>query len=291
MQESPRVASLEAPARRARRSLRQPDPPARRAGADGRRDRGRAPAPPAAVPDAGERLTYRIELAGIPVGSATLTTQREGESIKLEVEGETNSVVDLFYDVHGVARARVDGDGRSRFFYLWMDEDGKQSERALSYRELPYLTYHPWNDEGWVASLTQFHQPSDPLSLLMRLRRLEPSTEARDFEVAMTLRSFCYRARYLGRTDLAVGAGRFTDAFVWRVEVRPYLELGETTDVGAIVGFYDVVLSPDARRVPLRVAREFGFGQVALELEQAGSCEPDCCDDQSTVAAAVNAAR
>ena len=95
------------------------------------------PAPVADVPLSGEQLTYGIELAGLPVGAATLTTRDDGDSIRLEIEGGTNSVVDFFYDVKGVARARLDPDGRSRFFYLWMDEDGKHSERALSYRELP----------------------------------------------------------------------------------------------------------------------------------------------------------
>jgi hypothetical protein len=228
------------------------------------------PAPLADVPTSGEQLTYGIALAGLPVGTATLTTRTEGESTRLEIEGGTNPVVGFFYAVRGVARARLDAEGRSRFLYLWIDEDGKRSERALAYRELPFLTYRPWNAESWVASLTQYRAPRDPLSLLMEVRRLEPSTEPHDFEVAMTLRSFCYRARYLGRADVDVDAGRFEDALLWRVEVRPYLELGETTDVGAIVGFYDLALSADARRLPLRVSREFGFGQIALELERAG---------------------
>jgi len=224
--------------------------------------------PLAEVPPAGERLVYDVALAGLPIGRAAFSTRDDGGSTRLEVEGGTNAVVDLIYSVRGVARSRLDRAGDSKSFYLWMDEDGKTSERVLAFGALPCLSYRPWNDEPWVAALTQYQRPRDPLSLLMELRRLEPASEPRDFEVAMTLRSYCYRARYLGRTDVRVDAGEFAEALLWRVEVRPYRELGETIDVGPMVGFYDVAISADARRLPLRVTREFGFGQVALELDE-----------------------
>ena len=58
----------------------------------------------------------------------------------------------------------------------------------------------------------------------------------------MTLRSFCYRARFLGRGDVGTGAGDFERALLWRVEVRPYQELdGEGStgdyDTDAIITF------------------------------------------------------
>jgi hypothetical protein len=230
---------------------------------------------PATLPAPGEELTFAIDLAGLPVGTATLVTSLDHGALRLDAEGGTNAVVDFFYAVRGVARARLDPTGRSRSFYLRMEEDGKQSERMLAFGDFPRLTYMPWNDDSWVASLTQYREPRDPLSLLMEVRKLEPTAEPRDFEVAMTLRSFCYRARYLGRANASVDAGTFPDAMQWRVEVRPYRELGETTEVGPIVGFYDVVVSADSRRLPLRLAREFGFGQVALELESAGVSRPE----------------
>jgi hypothetical protein len=231
---------------------------------------------PASGAHLGEELRYGIALAGLPVGDATLTTAARGDGVEIEVAGETNSVVDLFCDIRGVARSRLDGTGRSQDFYLWMDEDGKSSERALAFRDTPCLYYKPFDDEAWVAALTQYRAPRDPLSLLNELRRLEPDTEPRDFEVAMTLRSFCYRARYRGRADVSVGAGDFRDALLWRIEVRPYRQLetdATPIDVGPVVGFYDVALSADAARLPLRVERAFGFGQVVLELERFGPAD------------------
>src|SRR5262245_52777174 len=165
-------------------------------------------APAAAdVPALGEELRFGIALAGLPVGEATLTTTLEHGSLRLDAFGGTNAVVGFFYEVHGVARARLDAFGRSRSFYLRMEEDGKQSERMLAFGDAPRLTYMPWNEESWVASLTQYRAPRDPLSLLMEVRKLDPCAEPRDFEVAMTLRSFCYRVRYLGRADVSVDAG------------------------------------------------------------------------------------
>ncbi len=237
------------------------------------------PCPPADVPRTGELLTYGIRVAGLPVGGATLSTRSDAESTRVELTGETNRLVDVFYDVRGVARTRLDAAGRPRSFYLRVDEDGKANERSLAFHEVPCLYYHPWNEEAWVAELTQFKTPRDPLSLLCELRRLAPTTEPCDFEVAMTLRSFCYRARFLGRDDVSVGAGDFGGALLWRVEVRPYRELGETVDVGPMVGFYDVAVSADARRLPLRVTREFGFGSFALELEEVGTAGEELTAD------------
>jgi hypothetical protein len=233
----------------------------------------------AEVPSDGEELAFAIDLAGLPVGHATLTTRHgdadqpasDPDELRLEVKGETNALVDLFCAVHGVVRSRLEPDGRSKSFYLWVDEDGKASERALAFDAIPCLYYHVAGQDPWVASLTQYEAPRDPLALLHALRRLSPRDAPRDFEVAMTLRSFCYRARFLGREDVEVGAGTFEAALRWRVEVRPYRELGPAgADVGPIVGFYEVTLSADERRLPLRVARAFGFGTVALELNHVG---------------------
>jgi hypothetical protein len=222
---------------------------------------------PAAIPAGGELLTYDIAVSGLPVGAATLVTRTLEDQVRVDLEGGTNPVVGFFYDVKGSARARLGQDGSPRSFFLRVDEDGRSSERALAFQEVPCLWYHPWNDESWVAALTQYRQPRDPLSLLFELRRTAPSEEPRDFEVALTLRSYCYRARYLGRGEVHVDAGEFHDALLWRVEVRPYQQLGETTEVGPMVGYYDVAFSADARRLPLTVAREFGFGRIALELD------------------------
>ena len=241
---------------------------------------------PAAVPLPGEQLTYGIALAGFPVGEATLTTRFDGTRFEFEVAGESNAIVALLYDVQGIARTRLREDGRSQSFYLRMEEDGKTSERALAYGEVPSLCYRPWNEEGWAATLTQYKDPRDPLSLLLEVRKLEPSSDPRDFEVAMTLRSFCYRANYLGRGDVRVDAGEFRDAMFWRVEVRPFIHFGDSLDVGPMVGFYDLALSADERRLPLRVSREFGFGRIALELENVAIARP-FADDFATVTIAA----
>lgn len=221
------------------------------------------------LPCPGERLEYGVELAGLPIGAAALSTTLAADGWLFALEGGTNAIVDWFCAVRGAATTRQNLDGRARSFELWVDEDGEQSRRSLAYDEVPTLWYRPADQTSWVAELTQYRRPSDPLSLLQQLRALSPAADARDFEVAMTLRSFCYRVRWLGRADLDVGAGRFEQALMWRVEVRPYEELGEQATAGPIVGFYEVAISADPRRLPLRVTREFGFGQVALELRRA----------------------
>ncbi len=247
------------------------------ASADGRAPSATAPAaileevrplPVAALPRSGERLEFGVALAGLPIGNASLVTQLDGDAWRVEVTGGTNRLIDWIYAVRGKASARIDPGGQSRSFYLWIDEDGDESERSLKYDGTPCLYYRTRDQESWVATLTQYVEPRDPLSLLQELRTLAPSAEPRDFEVAMTLRSFCYRVHFLGREEVAVGAGTFADALLWRIEVRPYLELGATRDVGPIVGFYEVAISADEHRLPLRIVREFGFGQVALELRQ-----------------------
>ena len=234
-----------------------------------------APLAPAA-PLADEKLDFKITLAGLPVGHATLATTlleapgEDGAGVEIVASGGINSVLDVFYSVRAMARARIDGDGASRSFFLEVDEDGKKNARALTYRATPCLYYHPWDEDPWVAILAQFRAPIDPLSLLMRLRRLDPDLLPHDFEVAMTMRSFCYRARCIDRTTVRVPAGEFVDAWLWRVEVRPYEKLvpesAEAGEVGALLGFYDVAISADERRLPVRLERGFGFGQVALEL-------------------------
>ncbi len=226
--------------------------------------------PPALTPCSGERLEYGVALAGLPIGSAALSARNSADGWCFALEGGTNALVDWFCAVRGAATTRQRSDGSARSFELWVDEDGSRSSRSLAYDEVPTLWYRPADDTSWVSELTQYRRPNDPLSLLQELRALAPTEAARDFEVAMTLRSFCYRVRYLGRADLAVGAGDFAQALMWRVEVRPYEELGETAVPGPVVGFYEVAISSDARRLPLRVTREFGFGQVALELRHAG---------------------
>ena len=228
------------------------------------------PPPTPAAPLADEHLDYSIALAGLPVGSANFTTRVDGAEVEMVAEGGTNAVVDVLYPVRGVARARLDGDGASRSFFLSVDENGKSSERALTYHAVPCLYYRPWNDDPWVAVLAQFRAPIDPLALLLKLRRLDPDSEPHDFEVAMTMRSFCYRARCVERRTVAVPAGDFADAWIWRVEVRPYEQLSAKQEVpeqvGAILGFYEVAISADARRLPLELTREFGFGEVTLKL-------------------------
>ena len=230
-------------------------------------------APAARLPCAGERLEYGVELAGLPIGAAALSTSLAADGWRIALEGGTNAIVDWFCAVRGAATTHQHPDGRARSFELWVDEDGEKSIRNLAYDEVPTLWYRPSEEVSWVAELTQYHRPSDPLSLLQQLRALAPATDAVDFEVAMTLRSFCYRVRWLGRADLEVGAGRFERALMWRVEVRPYETLGERAAAGPMVGFYEIAISADARRLPLRVTREFGFGPVALELRRAGGEE------------------
>jgi hypothetical protein len=240
-----------------------------------------APPPPAA-PVCDERLGFGVSLAGLPVGQATLATTLlptegdDGADVDIVAEGGTNALLDVFYAVHAKARARIGGDGASRSFFLEVDENGKQSARALTYRATPCLYYKPWDDEPWVAILAQFRAPIDPLALLMKLRRLDPDLAPHDFEVAMTMRSFCYRARCVERRTVRVPAGEFADAWIWHVEVRPYERLGPeetaagaTTEVGTTLGFYEVAISADGRRLPLRLERGFGFGQVELELRSA----------------------
>jgi hypothetical protein len=89
------------------------------------------------------------------------------------------------------------------------------------------------------------------------------------------MRSFCYRARCVERRTVSVPAGEFADAWIWRVEVRPYEKLAPSStdggEVGATIGFYEVAISADERRLPLRLERGFGFGQVALELRAAAA--------------------
>ena len=230
--------------------------------------------PLAAAPQ--ESLAYSISVAGLPVGHASLDVFAAGSGTSVQAQAETNQFVDLLYAVRGMARTRLDAGGRSKSFYLWVDEDGTESERALAFDEVPSLYYRPPGDEPWVASLTQFRAPKDPLGLLMELRHAVPADEPRDFEVAMTLRSFCYRTRFLGRAEVSVGAGDFAAALRWRVEVRPYRELDATQcEVGPVIGFYEIAFSDDARHLPLSITREFGFGMVALELEEAtGRAEP-----------------
>jgi len=224
------------------------------------------PLPAAALPRPGERLEFAVELAGLPVGSAALATARLSDGWQIELSGATNAIVDLFCTVRGFASARLDDALASRSFALWLDEDGERSARSLAYDEVPTIWYRAPGADGWMAELTQYRSPQDPLALLQRLRALDPAEGARDFEVAMTLRSFCYRVRFLGREDLDVGAGDFAKALRWRVEVHPYEQLDATTTLGPLLGFYEVAISADASRLPLRVTREFGFGQVALEL-------------------------
>src|SRR5262249_36920016 len=161
--------------------------------------------PPPAAPLADERLAFKVSLAGLPVGQATLATTLypsagdDGADVEIVAEGGTNSVLDVFYSVHALARARLDGAAPRRSLFLQVDENGKTSARALTYRDTPCLYYRPWDDEPWVAILAQFRAPIDPLSLLMRVRRLDPDLVPHDFEVAMTMRSFCYRARCIER--------------------------------------------------------------------------------------------
>jgi len=225
----------------------------------------------APLPCAGERLAYGITLAGLPVGSAEFFTERVDGGWQLQLVGATNALVDWFCAVRGVACSNVGDDGRATSFALWIDEDGERSARSLAYDEIPTLWFREDGAESWHAELTQYARPRDPLSLLQELRRLAPSADARDFEVAMTLRSFCYRARFLGRADVDTGAGDFERALLWRVEVRPYDALDELrAEPGAIVGFYEVAISADARRLPVKVTRAFGFGEVSLELTRAG---------------------
>ena len=228
------------------------------------------PPPTPAAPLADEHLDYSIALAGLPVGRASFSTRVCGGEVEMVAEGGTNSVVDLLYPVKGLARSRLDESGASRTFFLTVDENGKQNERALSYLSTPCLFYRPWNEEAWVAVLAQFRAPIDPLALLLRLRRLDPDSQPHDFEVAMTMRSFCYRARCVDRCRVEVPAGDFADAWIWRIEVRPYEQLSARPDdsgqVGAILGFYEVAISADARRLPLELTREFGFGEVQLKL-------------------------
>jgi uncharacterized protein DUF3108 len=228
------------------------------------------PPPPPAGPVADEKLAYSIALSGLPVGSASFSTRVQGGEVEMVAEGGTNSVVDLLYPVKGLARSRLDESGASRTFFLSVDENGKANERALSYLATPCLFYRPWNEEAWVAVLAQFRAPIDPLALLLKLRRLDPDSQPHDFEVAMTMRSFCYRARCVDRCKVEVPAGDFADAWIWRIEVRPYEQLSSRPDdegqVGAILGFYEVAISADARRLPLQLTREFGFGEVQLKL-------------------------
>ena len=229
----------------------------------------------APLPCEGERLAYGITLAGLPVGSAEFFTERVEGGWQLQLVGATNALVDLFCEVRGVACSNVDDDGRATSFALWIDEDGERSARSLAYDEIPTLWFREDGSESWRAELTQYARPRDPLSLLQELRSLAPSADARDYEVAMTLRSFCYRARFLGRDDVDTGAGDFERALLWRVEVRPYEALDEQrAEPGAIVGFYEVAISADARRLPIKVTRAFGFGEVALELTRAAVDEP-----------------
>jgi hypothetical protein len=248
------------------------------------------PTPPAAAPVADERLAYSIALAGLPVGSANFTTRVDGSEVEMVAEGGTNSVLDVLYPVRGVARARLDCSGASRTFFLSVDENGKSSERALTYHTVPCLYYRPWNDDPWVAVLAQFRSPIDPLGLLMKLRRLDPDALPHDFEVAMTMRSFCYRARCVERRAVAVPAGDFADAWIWRVEVRPYDQLsakeGVPEQVGAILGFYEVAISADARRLPLELTRAFGFGEVTLKLRSVET--PAAVADKGDAAAAAD---
>jgi hypothetical protein len=228
------------------------------------------PPPAPASPISDERLDYSIALAGLPVGSAEITTRVAEGAIEMVAEGGTNSVVDLLYPVKGLARARLDESGASKTFFLSVDENGKANERALSYLATPCLFYRPWNEEAWVAVLAEFKAPIDPLALLLKLRRLDPDAEPHDFEVAMTMRSFCYRARCVDRCRVEVPAGDFADAWIWRIEVRPYEQLSVRPDVegkvGPILGFYEVAISADAHRFPLRLTREFGFGEITLKL-------------------------
>jgi len=229
----------------------------------------------APLPCEGERLAYGIKLAGLPVGSAEFFTERVTGGWQLQLVGATNSLVDFFCAVRGVACANLGDDLRATSFALWIDEDGERSARSLAYDEIPTLWFREDGAESWHAELTQYARPRDPLSLLQELRRLTPTADARDFEVAMTLRSFCYRARFLGRDDVGTGAGDFERALLWRVEVRPYEALDEQrAEPGGIVGFYEVAISADARRLPIKVTRSFGFGEVALELTRAGVDEP-----------------
>jgi hypothetical protein len=248
------------------------------------------PPPPPAAPIAGERLAYSIALAGLPVGSASFTTTVAGGEVEMVAEGGTNSVVDLLYPVKGVARSRLDESGASRTFFLSVDENGRQNERALTYLSTPCLFYRPWNEEAWVAVLAQFRAPIDPLALLLKLRRLDPDSELHDFEVAMTMRSFCYRARCVERRKVEVPAGEFADAWIWRIEVRSYDQLSATPfeeKVGPILGFYEVAISADARRLPLELEREFGFGEISLKLrsfESTGDVASARASDPSDVA-------
>jgi hypothetical protein len=236
--------------------------------AEGSAEARAADPPPAAaaLPRPGERLQFAVALAGLPVGRAELATARLTDGWQLELSGATNAIVDFFCAVRGFASARLDDDLTSRNFALWLDEDGERSARSLAFDEVPTLWYRAPGENGWMAELTQYRSPQDPLALLQRLRALDPADAARDYEVAMTLRSFCYRVRFLGREDLEIGVGSFEQALRWRVDVHPYEQLGDEPKLGPLLGFYEVAISSDARRLPLKVSREFGFGQVALEL-------------------------
>lgn len=233
-----------------------------------------APPLPLAQPAGDEQLDYSVRLAGLPVGSARLATRCAADGMRLELAGATNAVVDWFCAVRGGAAARLRPDGRARSFELWVEEDGERSERRLSFDEVPTLQYWPAGHSSWMSELTLYRQPRDPLALLHELRSLAPDDAPRDYEVAMTLQSFCYRVRSLGRADVGVAAGSFPQALLWRIEVRPYTEHAGRLEAGPLIGFYEVALSADERRLPLRVTREFGFGQVALELARWRASEP-----------------
>ncbi|MSR48130.1 MAG: DUF3108 domain-containing protein [Planctomycetes bacterium] len=233
-----------------------------------------APTAAAGLPRPGERLEFSVALAGLPVGRASLQTAKLEGGWQIDLSGTTNAVVDWFCQVRGFASSRLRDDLQAQTFALWFDEDGERSARSLAYDEIPTLWYRAPGEVAWLSELTQYARPRDPLSFLQELRTLAPETETRDYEVAMTLRSFCYRVRWLGRTDVAVDAGEFAQALLWRIEVMPYEELGTSTVLGPLVGFYEVAISADAQRLPLRVTREFGFGQVALDLDRAGQVAP-----------------
>jgi len=215
-----------------------------------------------------ERLRYSAALFGLPVGTATWETTEGQEGRKITFRGRSNSAVDSIHPVRGHARALQDVHGAPRHFVVRWTQEGFTRERTLEFGEALCLSWREGERRSAAPAVIPSNHPLDLLSFLERLRRLDPGSRARDFEVALGPHLDYYRVSFLRREDVELAAGFYPASLTYQVAVHPRHFLGEDAIVGPERARYELTLTADSPARLLRVRRELAWGCFSLELAE-----------------------